>query len=317
MSIASYLREIGRGHQGSRPLSTEQAHDLMGQLLDGGLTDLEVGAFAIGMRIKGETLDELVGFLEALHERLTPVASDRPVVVMASYNGARRLPNLLPLLACLLARRGVRVLVHGPTQDPGRVTTAAIFEAMGVPPAAALSSINNTWAAQQPAFVPVELLCPALARLLEVRRTIGLRNSGHTMAKMMLPISGAPALRLMSHTHPEFGQLMAAYAERSGAHMMLLRGTEGEAVADARRQPRLSTWLHGVARPEFGAVATEGTLPSLPDLPHDISAAATASFILQLLDDEAAVPPAIARQAELLGDAVAALSQPISDAAPQ
>ncbi len=316
MSIAAYLREIGRGQQGSRPLSTEQAHDLMGQLLDGGLTDLEVGAFAIGMRIKGETVAELVGFLDALHERLMPVASDRPLVVIASYNGARRLPNLVPLLACLLARRGVRVLVHGPMQDPGRVTTAAIFEAMNLPPATALSSIGNTCSAGLPAFVPIELLSPALARLLQVRRTIGLRNSGHTMAKMMLPVKGAPALRLMSHTHPEFGQLMASYAERSGAHMMLLRGTEGEAVADARRQPRLSTWLHGTARPEFGTVATEGSLPSLPDLPHDIGAASTAAYIQRLLDDETAVPPAIALQARLLGDAVAELGRSAGGTAP-
>ena len=316
MSIAAYLREIGRGHQGSRPLSTEQAHDLMGQLLDGGLTDLEVGAFAIGMRIKGETVAELIGFLHALHERLMPVASERPSVVIASYNGARRLPNLVPLLACLLARRGVRVLVHGPMQDAGRVTTAAIFESMNLAPATALSSIGNTWSAGRPAFVPVELLSPALARLLQVRRTIGLRNSGHTMAKMMLPVKGSPALRLMSHTHPEFGQLMASYAERSGAHMMLLRGTEGEAVADARRQPRLSTWLHGAARPEFGAVATEGSLPPLPDLPQDISASATAAYIHRLLDDEAAVPPAIARQVRLLCDAVAELSRSIDGTAP-
>ena len=49
----------------------------MGQLLDGRLSDLETGAFAIAMRMKGESLDELMGFLHALHERLLPLPSDR------------------------------------------------------------------------------------------------------------------------------------------------------------------------------------------------------------------------------------------------
>ena len=65
MSIATYIKEIGRGKEGARTLTQEQAHDLMSQVLDGRVTDLEIGAFAIAMRIKGETTDELAGFLQA------------------------------------------------------------------------------------------------------------------------------------------------------------------------------------------------------------------------------------------------------------
>jgi hypothetical protein len=59
MGIANYIKEIGRGKDGARALSREQATDLWGQLLDGSVTDLEVGAFCLAMRIKGETLDEI------------------------------------------------------------------------------------------------------------------------------------------------------------------------------------------------------------------------------------------------------------------
>ena len=45
----------------------------MSQVLDGRVTDLEIGAFAIAMRIKGETVAELAGFLDAAHERCIPV----------------------------------------------------------------------------------------------------------------------------------------------------------------------------------------------------------------------------------------------------
>ena len=89
MGIAAYIKEIGRGHEGARSLDTERAQDLMAQVLDGKVTDLEIGAFALAMRIKGETLDELVGFAQAVQARSLEISSDRPVVVIPSYNGAR------------------------------------------------------------------------------------------------------------------------------------------------------------------------------------------------------------------------------------
>ncbi|HEV7915463.1 MAG TPA: DNA-binding protein YbiB, partial [Albitalea sp.] len=73
MSIAPYIKEIGRGKEGARSLSQPQAYDLMSQVLDGRVTDLEVGAFAIAMRIKGESTEELAGFLDAVQERCHPL----------------------------------------------------------------------------------------------------------------------------------------------------------------------------------------------------------------------------------------------------
>jgi anthranilate phosphoribosyltransferase len=308
MTIASYLREIGRGAHGARALKAEQAHDLMAQVLDERVSALEVGAFAIGMRIKGETVDELLGFMQALHERLATVPSDRPVIVIASYNGARRLPNLVPLLALGLARAGARVLVHGLAHDPDRVTTAQVFEALGHEPVTSLDAVAPAWQQHGCAFVPTPLLSPALDRLLQVRRTIGLRNSGHTIAKLLDPVRGAPCLRLLSHTHPEFGQLLAGYAERSGANMALLRGTEGEAVADPRRMPRQQIWLGGVRRDDLASEPEAGSLTALPELPTAIDPATTAAWIEAALRGERPIPPPIARQIELLLAALARLS---------
>jgi len=114
MGISHYLKEIGRGVRGARALTREQAADLFGQVLDGSVSDLEIGAFCLAMRIKGETAAEMAGFLDATEARLSAFpASDRPLVVLPSYNGARKLPVLTPLLALLLAREGLPVLLHG------------------------------------------------------------------------------------------------------------------------------------------------------------------------------------------------------------
>ena len=88
MGISHYIKEIGRGKDGARPLSRAQATDLMGQVMDGTVTDLEVGAFCLAMRIKGETPEEMAGFLDAVRSRMSLVPdSSAPVVVLPSYNG--------------------------------------------------------------------------------------------------------------------------------------------------------------------------------------------------------------------------------------
>ena len=308
MSIAAYIKEIGRGSAGARSLSSDQAADLMAQVLDRHVTDLEIGGFALAMRIKGETCDELIGFDQALGQRLLRIVSDLPVVVIPSYNGARRLPNLLPLLALQLARCGLRVLVHGPLSDPARVTSAEVFEALSLPPCGDVSMVAAAWQRAEPAFVATSVLSPTLQCLLDVRRVVGLRNSGHTMAKLMNPIQGAAAFRLASHTHPEFGKLMAEFAERTRASMMLLRGTEGEAVADPRRAPRLEVWRDGLRDQALCSAAQEGPLTELPALPRAIDANTVAAYIRSVMAGEASLPAPLRRQSDTVVKAVASLA---------
>ncbi len=300
MGIAQYIKEIGRGSQGARSLDIERSADLLGQVLDGRVTDLEVGAFALAMRIKGETVDELLGFAQATQARCLAVHSGRPVIVIPSYNGARRLPNLTPLLAMRLAQEGARVLVHGPLHDPSRVTSAEIFQALGLLPADSSAAVQERWQRREPAFISTESLSPALQRLLDVRRVVGLRNSGHTVAKLLQPVTGAPTLRLASHTHPEFGKLMADFAERSAADLMLLRGTEGEAVADPRRCPKLDIWLGGQWQADLSCPAQEGVLSELPLLPRQIDAATVAVYIQGVVAGEKPGPAPLDKQVDLL-----------------
>ena len=311
MSIAVYLKDIGRGAAGARSLTREAAQDLMRQVLAGETSAAQTGAFLIAMRMKGETLPELCGFLDAVHTHCTPVPSDRPVVLIPSYNGSRKLPNLTPLLALWLAREGLHVLVHGPvTTVSGRVGSASILHALGLPPVQQTSSIQRAWSRREPAFMPTELLCPALQTLLDYRQALGVRGPGHTVAKMLNPVLGAPALRLVNHTHPEFGALMSAWAETSRADAMLLRGTEGEPVADPRRQPRVDTWLGGRLRPELSLAAHDGVLTEQPLLPRQTDAAHTAVYVQEVLSGMRPVPPPLARQAAQIVAAVALLSRP-------
>ena len=307
MSIAKYIREIGRGKEGARSLNQAQAYELMSLVLDGRVTDLEIGAFALAMRIKGESVQELAGFLEAAHERCIALRPARPTVVLPSYNGARKLPNLTALLALLLAQEGIQVLVHGPALDPGRVTTAEIFHDLGLPFARDAAEIDNAWARREPVFIRTEALCPPLARLLEVRRVVGLRNSGHTIAKLLGPCRTGASLRVVNYTHPEYAVLQAQFLAHIGANAMLLRGTEGEPVADPRRAPKLDIFVRGVLDSALSRGAQDGVLTELPLLPRSCDAATTALYIQSVVSGEKPAPGPLAQQVDCLVQALAAI----------
>jgi len=291
MSISQYIREIGRGKEGARSLTRVQAADLFGQVLDGTVSDLEVGAFCIAMRVKGETPEEMAGFLDATHARLQRVPATQPVVVLPSYNGARKLPGLLPLLALLLARAGVPVLVHGTPTESSRVYTSEVLSALGVQAQTAIESI----APGEVQFVPTVVLSPGLQRLLEVRRVVGLRNPAHSLVKLMNPVAG-PALIVSSYTHPEYAQSMAQTFELVQTNALLLRGTEGEPVADARRLPQMDGFVAG--RRNVLQEAQGGSLLALPGLPQTTDVTATAAYIREVLAGRSEVPAPIAVQVE-------------------
>jgi anthranilate phosphoribosyltransferase len=292
MGIKHYIKDIGRGKDGARALTREQAADLMGQVLDGAVTDLEVGAFCIAMRVKGETEEEMAGFLDATHQRLAKVPHTAgTAVVLPTYNGARKLPVLTPLLAMLLAQRGAAVLVHGTATEDTRITSEAVFSALQVPAARSTPTLRTG----ELAYVPTEVLCPGLKRLLDVRRTVGLRNPAHSLVKLMNPCEG-PALVIGSYTHPEYATSMAATFELTHTHALLLRGTEGEPVADARRTPKMEAFRDG--QRHLLQAAHEGPLTALPDLPKDTGAEGTAAYIRDVLIGKYPVPTPISRQVE-------------------
>ncbi|OON60718.1 DNA-binding protein YbiB [Massilia sp. KIM] len=296
---APFIKEIGRGVKGARSLSREDARRLYSAMLDGRVSDLELGGILLAMRIKGESVEELAGFMDAAEASFAPLpAPPGPYapVLIPTYNGARKLANLTPLLALLLAREGVPVLVHGVRTDPGRVATAEILAELGMAEAGSTADMLEAFDKGRPAFLPIERLAPKLAHLLSLRRILGLRNSTHTLVKMLQPFDG-PALRLVSYTHPEYLETLGAYflgaapAERGDAFLM--RGTEGETVAHPHRAQQID-WFHEGERTLL--VERDAPTDDLAEVPDGRDAATTAAWIAAALRGEASVPPSISAQ---------------------
>ena len=296
MNYAACLKEIGRGPSGSRSLSQEDAQQLMGAMLDGGVPDLELGALLIALRMKGESLDELLGFYQAVDARLyklaAPPTGPRPVII-PSYNGAHRHPNLTPLIALWLRQFGVPVLLHGELEGHGRVATVQVLRELGILPCTTLAQARARLANEFLAFVPTSVFSPGLAAQLSARNRLGVRNSAHSLVKLMDPFDGL-GLRLISASHPEYHALFAAFLTATGYNALLMHGTEGEPYANPKRRPELLYFEGGAPRVLFEAEI--GPIKNVPALPDTCDAASTARWIKRVLAREAQAPLPLVNQ---------------------
>lgn len=280
-------------------MQRDDACHLYAAMLDSRVSDLEMGGIMLAMRFKGESVEEIAGFLdaaEASFDKLSAPPGPYAPVVIPSYNGSRQMPNLTPLLALLLARQGVPVLIHGITSDPGRTTTAEILQELGLSFSQTIAQAERSFVQRNPAFMPIEVLAPRMARLLAMRRILGVRNSTHTLVKIIQPFSG-PALRLTSYTHPEYLEMLTTYfttaAPPQRGDVFLMRGTEGETVANAKRAQQIE-WFHHHKCTTL--VQRQAPVDEMPALPTRSDAATTAAWIKNALQDDRLVPASIAEQ---------------------
>jgi len=252
MDYAPLLKEIGRGARGARDLTREQARALFAALLDGTVPDLERGAILIAMRIKGESLDELLGFVEAMQAGAARVADPdlpgRPrTVVLPTFNGARKQANLMPLVAMLLAREGIPVLIHGRHDFDSRISPFELFDALELPVASTVDEAAHQLASERLAILPTAAIHPGLDAMMALRPRMGLRNSSHSVAKLLDPLPGR-SVRVVAVTHPEYVDSMGEALPRlsiDDGRALLMRASEGEAYLHLRRKAHLQGFANG------------------------------------------------------------------------
>jgi anthranilate phosphoribosyltransferase len=144
--------------------------------------------------------------------------------------------------------------------------------------------------------MPIETLAPQMASLLALRRILGVRSSTHTLVKILQPFEG-PALRLVSYTHPEYLEMLGDYfttaAPAARGDAFLMRGTEGETVANANRANQID-WFHEGQRTLL--VQRDAPTDEVAQLPEARDDATTAAWIDRALRGEAPIPGSIAEQ---------------------
>jgi anthranilate phosphoribosyltransferase len=257
----------------------------------------------MAMRIKGETSEELSGFYEALRPFLPNITLSKPVWLLPSYNGARKTSLLTPLLAKLLTEKGYFVLVHGAHEEPQRTSSEQLFAEMDWPIAKTLTELPLLLEHQSLAYCPLSVLCPALHRLLMVRQVIGVRNTGHVLAKVLNPIQ-SQSFQLNNYTHPAYPAVLDGFYKNFSENVATMRGHEGEPVASPRRLPELHLRFKGleavrVLEPQYFSEAVEISDGILPGF--------TAALYRKMLKSPEALPASLVAQVNALHQAYASV----------
>jgi anthranilate phosphoribosyltransferase len=292
MGISSFLKVIGRGSKGAGDLDRDQAKEVFRQILDDKVSHLELGAFCIAMRIKGESISELMGFMDAIEPHLNLLnLGSRPTIILPSYNGARKQANLTPLLAGMLSSYGFTVLVQGIEKDQTRVTSYEIFKSLGWPILNTKSEFATLITSNKPIFCPLKVISPTLQKLLDVRERIGLRNTGHVMAKLINPTLQKP-WQVSNYTHPEYPEKLREFFQLRAANVILMRGSEGEPTASLQRLPEMHFLFSNNQENSTPEERFEESNPFFK-----IDAQSTASVTQQILSGQVRCPGSILRQA--------------------
>ena len=291
--FAQYVRILGKGRNGSRGLTFEEARDATRMILADDVEPVQLGAFLMLMRVKEETPEEVAAAVEAVKAQLE-IPSDAPEVDVdwSSYAGKKRILPWYILSTLLMAENGIRVFVHGAAgHTAGRLYTRDVLPRLGVRVAASIGEAVSQLESANFAYLDLEHLSPRLHEIVELRPLLGLRSPVHTIARMLNPFEAPTVMQGIFHpgyrpTHQQAGlrlgiQRLAVIKgeggeiERNPDDACLIQGVREGVLVDeewpamfSKRHPRpaemeiedlVGVW-EGKKRDEYAEASVVGTV---------------------------------------------------------
>lgn len=227
--FAEFIKILGKGKKGSRPLTQDEAYRAMSMILANKVEDIQLGAFLMLMRVKEETSEELAGFVQAARESFViPKQNIQIDLDWSSYAGKRRhLPWFL-LSTLLLAKNGVRVFMHGAGgHTEGRIYTHNVLKYLGLSEAKSIEEAVKQIEESNFSYLSLEYFCPKLYGMINLRPTMGLRSPVHTLVRLLNPLGASHAIQGIFHpSYRQVHQKAALLLNQSS--MAVLKGEGGE-----------------------------------------------------------------------------------------
>ncbi len=188
--IAEVIRKAADGWN----LSSEEANAAMKEIMSGEATPVQIAAFLVAMRMKGETVEEVTEFARVMREHVRPVTpARRPVVDTCGTGGdAIKTFNVSTAAAFVAAGAGVAIAKHGNRSVTSKCGSADVLEALGIrfelTPEEAAKAIDEIGLG----FMFAPAYHPAMKHAGPVRRELGLRTVFNMLGPLTNP-AGAEA----------------------------------------------------------------------------------------------------------------------------
>ncbi len=203
-----------------RDLDSELMHSVMLQIMEGRATDAQTGALLMGLRVKGETVDEITGAAKVMREKVVPIRpdlpEDEPLLDTCGTGGdGSSTFNVSTTAAFVAAGAGVRVAKHGNRSVSSRSGSADVLEALGVrldmPPEEIAGAVETAGIG----FLFAPALHPAMKHAIGPRKELGIRTIFNILGPLTNP-AGADC-QVLGVYDPRLVRPLAAVLGRLGA----------------------------------------------------------------------------------------------------
>ncbi len=190
-------------------LTAEEAAGAMDLVMTGGATSAQLAGLLVGLSMKGERPEEIVGLARAMRAHAVQLCKPYPDVFDTCGTGGDRAGtvNVSTAAALVMAACGVRVAKHGNRSVSSRCGSADVFEALGVaitvPPAVVERSLDEAGIA----FLFAPAFHPAMKHAAPTRKELGLRTAFNLLGPLTNP--AAPKRQIVGVPRPELTELVA------------------------------------------------------------------------------------------------------------
>ncbi|MBC7328250.1 anthranilate phosphoribosyltransferase [bacterium] len=169
-------------------LSFEEAYNIMTYIMEGQATPAQIGGFLIGMKMKGERIEEIAGFAKAMRDKaITLEYTDELIDTCGTGGDGLGTLNISTLSAIVAAGAGVKVAKHGNRSVSSLCGSADLLEALGVkidmPPALAKRALDEC----NFAFLFAPLYHPAMRHASTPRKELGVRTVFNILGPLVNP----------------------------------------------------------------------------------------------------------------------------------
>jgi len=196
-------------------LSMDEAHAAMGAVMDGEATPAQLAAFLMGLRMRGETADELAGFAAAMRDRVVRVdAPEGAIDVVGTGGDGSGTFNISTTAALVTAAAGVPVAKHGNRAMTSKSGSADVLEALGIRIDHDAASAGEALRKIGFAFLFAPAFHPAMRHAGPTRREIGVRTAFNLVGPLTNP--AGTTRQLLGVASEELAARMAEVVVRLG-----------------------------------------------------------------------------------------------------
>jgi anthranilate phosphoribosyltransferase len=218
--------EVLTGLIAGRDLSQDEAAWAMGEILAGEATPSQISGFAVALRAKGETVDELNGLVGAMYDHARPLRLDGRWLDVVGTGGDRSMSvNISTMAAMVAAAAGAPVAKHGNRSASSKAGAADVLEQLGIRLDLSPGQVEETAAAVGITFCFAPAFHPALRHAAVARRELGVATAFNFLGPLAHPAK--PAAQAVGCADARMAPLMAAVLARRGVDAWVFRGDDG------------------------------------------------------------------------------------------